>query len=44
MHITYLSMLLKYKDKVVPVLTMKAYGGQEVYFHSLILNLSTRGM
>ena len=42
MGIKYLNKLLKYKDKVILVLTMKVYGGLEVCFHSLILNLSAR--
>jgi len=42
MGITYLNKLLKYRGKVVPMLTMMAYGGLKIYFHSLILNLSTR--
>jgi hypothetical protein len=33
MGIRYLNMLFNYTDKVVPVLTMKACGGLEVYLH-----------
>jgi hypothetical protein len=30
MHVTFISVLLKYKDKVLPVLIMKLYGGLTV--------------